>query len=93
MTVWIKRGVLGDLIPAAQKGFGRVADLYEDLGKDFFCTSIRDGNHGAGSLHYIGQAFDFRRDGVLISEIRDVLSRNFDVVDELDHYHVEYDPK
>lgn len=93
MTVWLKRGVIGDLCIAAQKGFGRVADLYEDKGKDVFCTSIRDGNHGAGSMHYIGQAFDIRPLGVSVSEIKQILGKDFDVVDEFNHIHIEFDPK
>lgn len=92
-AVWIKQGVTGDLRAVAQKGFGRVAQLYISKGKDLFVTSIREGGHGWGSLHYIGLAFDFRREGVRIKEIKDALGPNWDVVDERSHVHCEYDPK
>lgn len=93
MTVWLKRGVIGDLCIQAQKGFGRVANLYEDEGKDIYCTSIRDGNHSPGSMHYIGQAFDIKPMGVSVGKIRAALGNDFDVVDEFNHIHVEFDPK
>jgi len=92
-AVWFKQGVTGDLRTAAQKGFGRVAQLYISKGKDLFVTSIREGNHGHGSLHYIGLAFDFRREGVNLKEIKTALGPNWDVIDEGSHVHAEYDPK
>lgn len=93
MAIWIKQGVMGSLSAKAQKGFGRVAMIYSNRKKDFFCTSIREGNHSAGSLHYIGDAFDFRRQGINKSDIKFALGEQFDVVMEKDHVHVEYDPK
>lgn len=94
MTVWIKRGVLGDLSHEMQKGLGRVIDLYSSKSLDFFITSLRDGNHSPHSLHYTGNAVDFRNH-VKISkrEMQEVLGRDFDVVVESTHVHVEYDPK
>ena len=94
MTVWYKQGVLGDLQPVARKGLGRVARLFETKDDDLFITSLRDGNHLAGSLHYDGLAFDMADDpGYLIDEIRFVLGPDWDVVDEGNHIHCEYDPK
>lgn len=94
MTVWIKRGVLGDLSHAMQKGLGRVIDLYSSKSLDFFITSFRDGNHSAHSLHYIGNAVDFRKDPkVSRREMQGILGKDFDVVVESMHVHVEYDPK
>jgi len=49
MTVWYKQGVLGDLQPVARKGLGRLAELLESYDRDIFVTSLRDGNHSAGS--------------------------------------------
>jgi hypothetical protein len=57
MTIWYKQGVYGDLNNEAMKCLGRIHDHY---GKDLMVTAIRDGNHMAGSLHYNGNAFDFR---------------------------------
>ncbi len=95
MTVWYKQGVLGDLSNKCQKALGKVEKLYRDVGEDLFITSLRDGNHSAGSLHYIGDAFDiggnhFRLDRDVI---KNKLGKDFDVVNEGHHYHIEYDPK
>lgn len=92
-TVWYKSGVAGDLQPVARKGLGRVARVYFDAGLDLFVTSIRDGNHAPGSLHYDGLAFDIKGQSVFISVIAEVLGPDWDVVDEISHYHIEYDPK
>jgi len=94
MTVWYKQGVLGDLQPVVRKGLGRVAKLFETKDDDLFITSIRDGNHLAGSLHYDGLAFDMEDNPKFqLIEIREALGPDFDVVPEKDHIHCEYDPK
>jgi len=94
MTMWLKQGVIGDLQSNARKGLGRVADLFHSHKQDIYVTSIRDGNHSAGSLHYDGLAFDIRNpDEVSPIELRGTLGPNWDVVFEKDHIHCEYDPK
>ena len=94
MTVWYKQGVIGDLQPVARKGLGRVAELFGTKGDDLFITSIRDGNHMPGSLHYDGLAFDMQDDiKFQLLEIRQVLGLGWDIVPEKDHIHCEYDPK
>jgi len=94
MTVWIKQGVMGCLKPQARKGLGRVADLFATEDHDLFITSIREGTHKAGSLHYDGQAWDMQDDVKFqLLEIREALGPGFDVVPEIDHIHCEYDPK
>jgi len=92
MTVWYKQGVLGDLQPVARKGFGRIAKLYKLNGFDLFVTSLRDGNHSEGSLHYDGLAFDIRP-GLAVDRIKQVLGNGWDVVPEGNHIHCEHDPK
>ena len=91
MTVWYKQGVYGDLTIPARKGLGRVAKLNEP--NDLSVTSIRDGNHMAGSLHYDGNAFDIRPIPFSKKQIKDVLGPNFDVVIHSSHIHIEHDPK
>ena len=92
--VWFKQGVIGDLSIEAQKAFGKVAKLYHDNGEDFFVTSVREGTHSPGSLHYSGNAFDFQRGGVRIISIQKTLGKDFDVVVSNDGaFHVEYDPE
>ena len=94
MRTWFKSGVLGELTPIAQKGFGRVVRLYYSKGLEFFCTSIREGTHSPGSLHYLGMAFDFQAQEMPLSEIRRVLGKDWDVVPSNNGaIHAEYDPK
>ena len=94
MTVWYKQGVLGDLQTVARKGLGRVFELFNEVNEDLYVTSIREGNHIAGSLHYDGLAFDIRySDKVFITDVKQILGKYWDVVDEGNHIHCEYDPK
>ena len=94
MTEWVKAGVMGDLNHQAQKCKGRIIRLYEANGVDFFLTSVREGNHGPGSFHPIGDAFDFRYgDGISNEQITETAGPGFDIVFHKSHIHVEYDPK
>ena len=61
-----------------------------------------DGVHGKGSKHYSGEAFDCRTRNIpgahsakmaIVDAIKRVLSKDFDIILEKDHIHVEYDPK
>ncbi len=72
------------------------------VGRELIITSMLDGKHMANSLHYKGLAFDCRtRDlapqhiPVLVSELRNELGPDYDVIYETDppHIHIEYDPK
>lgn len=63
-------------------------------------SSVRDGAHSRGSLHYAGQAEDYDPLGWgpaeierAAVEIRDALSAEFDVVAHETHIHVEWQPK
>ena len=58
-----------------------------------------NGTHSADSLHYSGNAVDLRVWGLsdaqradYAQQIRDLVGDNYDVIDEGDHIHVEYDP-
>jgi hypothetical protein len=63
-------------------------------------TSGTDGTHRANSLHYSGDALDFRRwdsdrAGVtqaVLTGLRYYLGDGYDVILEPDHFHIEYDP-
>ena len=75
-------------------------DVYKDYGKELVITSMGDGRHGYGSLHYIYHAIDTRTRYFSDSEklavaddIRDRLGDDFDVVVENNHLHIEYQPK
>lgn len=61
-------------------------------------TSGNDGAHKRGSLHYKNKAIDIRnRDMTFTTEVATKLSlklgRNFDVINEGTHIHIEYDQK
>ena len=93
MRVWYKQGVWGQLHPIAQKGLGRLAALHDENGVDLCITSIQEGTHSPGSLHYCGMAFDFLKQFIKIADIKEALGKEWDVIDEKTHYHAEYDPK
>lgn len=67
------------------------------VSKDVVITSICDSKHGRNSLHYIGQAVDFRIKGIDLDKPRlEVLKSalpNFDIILEDDHLHIEFQPK
>ncbi len=61
-------------------------------------TSANDGKHMTNSLHYKNNAVDLRtRDmknaKVCGWEIKQYLGKDFDVILEKDHLHIEYQPK
>jgi hypothetical protein len=63
-------------------------------------TSVRDGLHKVGSLHYRGLAMDWGIDSIpkdeltpFCAELKEALGPQFDVVQESDHIHTEFDPK
>lgn len=78
-----------------------VAEPIMEKWGEFVVTSVKDGKHSARSLHYVGLAMDVRIWGLkedadkvqAISELRDALGKDYDVVLEGDHIHIEYDPK
>jgi hypothetical protein len=72
-------------------------------------TSAADSDHGPRSLHPEGRAFDLRFEGIRpgaiagnaphalaalwCTRLRAWLGREYDVVLESDHIHIEYDPR
>lgn len=77
-----------------------VAEVYKAHGKELVVTSVTDGKHSSGSLHYIGHAFDARTFifeayelELVKKDIREALTDEFDVVLEEDHFHIEFQPK
>ncbi len=80
-----------------------VADqVFTAAGYPTILTSGTESKHGKSSKHFIGYALDFRtaRVGIdldeakiLAGELRRCLGREFDVVTEDDHIHIEFDPK
>jgi hypothetical protein len=78
----------------------RVIKVVQEVwfGEEPVITSTSEGSHLAWSKHYVGRALDFRwpKSGSrsdLAQAVREHLGRDFDIVDEATHLHVEYDPK
>lgn len=78
----------------------QAARIWRNLGKELVVTSGLEGTHSAGSLHYYGFALDFRSNYFSAATkrtaarwLRNQLGKDFDVVSERTHIHVEYDPK
>jgi hypothetical protein len=76
-----------------------VARVWRRFGYVLTVTSGLDGSHSSQSQHYAGLAEDYRTrdvDGInltlMVAEVRSILGRDYDVILESDHLHVEYDP-
>ena len=94
----IKVGVdISRLNREVRRALGVVGVFLQERGSELVVTSTYEGNHGAGSLHYANDAFDFRTPswfGKLDGEkLAGKLGGGYDVVVESDHIHVEWDPK
>ena len=75
-------------------------DTYDKWGGDCIITSMCDGTHSSGSLHYSGAAIDLRTRHIpdttaasITKELKNSLGVDFDVVLEDNHIHVEFQPK
>jgi hypothetical protein len=71
--------------------------IYEQFENSMTITSLTDGTHRAGSLHYTGDAVDLRLPKQnatgLVAALRDALGLHYDVILEKDHIHIEHDPR
>jgi hypothetical protein len=101
MALSLKPGVsLVGVNPALVIGAIVVADAYAEFGADCVITSAVDGQHSETSLHYAGQALDFRtwmltetQQQELVAIVKERLGQDFDVVLETDHIHLELQPR
>jgi hypothetical protein len=94
MTTLYKQGCFGELTREAHQARRKIDRLAYSKAEDVVITSIREGTHSPGSLHPQGDAFDMRplKNGT-IEEIKKAIGINYDVINEGDHWHVEYDKK
>jgi hypothetical protein len=74
--------------------------IFDKWDKDTIITSGTDGPHSHSSLHYTGDAVDFRtrhltqdQKTAIARLLKDSLGDEYDVVVEPDHFHVEFDPR
>lgn len=96
----LKAGVVFSVVPSVARRLHVIESIYERVcGREMVITSVSDGVHRAGSRHYTGEAFDIRTRDLevevvlsLVRELKAALGKSFDVVLEVDHVHVEYDP-
>jgi hypothetical protein len=97
----LKEGVtLKGLQPEILVGVMIVKDVLDKYKLDFVITAGLDGQHKEGSKHYIGQAVDIRSRNIeskliptIVRECKLALGRDFDLVQEDTHLHLEFDPK
>ena len=96
-------GVVLILSPEMERAIGPIAAAHYSCGvtRGPLVTSGAEGEHSPGSLHYSGNALDFRTRDLtsyqvvcLVGRISQALGPDYDVLDEYDppHLHVEYDP-
>jgi len=94
----IKAGVdISRLNREIRRALPMIENVYNHCGCELVITSTYEGNHGAGSLHYCDDALDTRKPverlQEIAREIKERLGRDYDIVQEEDHLHYEYDPK
>lgn len=91
-----------NLDPKLYVAYGAILFAYHMIGNKHNCviTSGNDSKHKANSLHYKNLAIDLRVWGLSDSErelvtksLSECLGKDFDVIDEKDHIHIEYDPE
>ena len=88
------------LIPQLHNKFPlieEVCKIYNGSEYEVTITSGNDGEHMKNSLHYKNAAidirtFDMRIPGYTANRLKANLGDNFDVIDEGNHIHIEYDP-
>lgn len=97
----LKEGVtLHKIMPQTVLAINIAEGIYNIHGIEMVITSVSDGKHSINSLHYMGFAFDTRIREIpqatlnaIFNDIKTALGKNYDVVLESTHIHIEYDPK
>lgn len=102
----IKQGVrIEGIQPELLLGHNEVQEIFRKYKTPLVITSVVDGVHMTGSLHYDGQAIDYRSKNIpttelkqaILRECREVLGENYDFILESlgkpnEHFHLEFDP-
>jgi hypothetical protein len=94
----IKAGVdIQRLNREIRRALPKIQGVLNYYNEELVITSTFEGTHGEGSLHYCNDAIDIRApDGHGVTanrRLKEALGKDYDVVLERDHIHVEYDPK
>jgi hypothetical protein len=74
------------------------ASVYAEHGEACRLTAGLDSKHMPASLHYVGLAIDIgpppaEKKAAILADLKAALADDFDVVEEGDHFHVEFQPK
>jgi len=93
----IKAGVdISRLERNTRRSLTIIDEAWKFHNEELTISSTYEGNHSAGSLHYANQAYDSRwptgDHDYWVILAKKYLHANFDVVAEVDHLHIEYDP-
>jgi len=96
--ILIKAGVsIERLKRPVRRTLNKLVWIYAQHGYDLIITSTYEGTHSPSSLHYSDEALDVddppEEKQEITTEIKTSLGRDFDVILESDHIHIEYDPK
>jgi len=71
--------------------------IFKNYGEHLVITSTYEGSHSPSSLHYANNAIDLRLPTTakldIYQDIKDNIGDDYDVILEIDHIHIEYDPK
>ncbi|MGR3219509.1 MAG: hypothetical protein ACUZ8H_06790 [Candidatus Anammoxibacter sp.] len=96
-----KDGVpLGGLQPDILYAIDKCKDVFDEYKYDCTITSTTDGKHMTNSLHYVGFAIDLRTRHIqkrhleqMTHDLKDILGRDYDVILESNHWHIEMDKR
>ena len=95
-----KDGVVVTFTPEVNRMLEAAEASFQANGYSCVCTAGTDGKHMVGSKHYEAKAVDLRSRHVsqemlpkIVSELKERLGKDYDVILEGDHIHVESDPK
>jgi len=94
----VKAGVdISRLKRKIRRTLSLVHSVFRKYGIEMVVVSTYEGDHDPSSLHYANDAYDVRwkveYPSEIINEIRKKLGKDFNVVLEKDHLHIEYNPK
>src|SRR6185436_13622014 len=100
MAIQFKEGVQLTASKATNEILLKGEPVFTNLGVPMIVTSGTDGHHGEHSKHYSAEALDLRIRHIepnlhqtVVKLLKETLGKDFDVVLEIDHVHVEFDPK
>jgi len=96
----LKSGVIPDNGAGIVIAMIAVNQAFQESGEDCVITAMMDGVHSRNSLHYAGNAVDFRTRDLrpkilndIVKRIKASLNEHYDVILHDTHLHVEFQPR